>query len=96
MLAAGTGAGQARLSAVTTLCSLLGDAKFLQYLTDKRTHAPLGLASDDRKAVDESSLRWIQTLAVLVLRRAARQAGTPTASAALYEAERHVRHHPRP
>ncbi len=67
-LAAGTGAGQGRLSAVTTLCSLLGDAKFLQYLTDKRTQALLGLASDDRKAVDESSLRWIQTLAVLVLR----------------------------
>jgi exonuclease SbcC len=40
-------AGQGRLNAVTVLRSLLGDAKFLQYLTDKRTHALLGVASDN-------------------------------------------------
>jgi exonuclease SbcC len=40
-------AGQARLSAVTALRSLLGEGKFLQYLTDKRTHALLGVASDN-------------------------------------------------
>ena len=40
-------AGQARLSAVSALRTLLGDAKFLQYLTDKRTHALLGVASEN-------------------------------------------------
>lgn len=38
-------AGHARLSALEALRSLLADAKFLQYLTDRRTHALLGVAS---------------------------------------------------
>lgn len=38
-------AGHARLSALEALHSLLADAKFLQYLTDRRTHALLGVAS---------------------------------------------------
>ena len=39
-------AGRARLSAVEALRGLLGDAKFHQYLTDRRTRALLGVASD--------------------------------------------------
>jgi exonuclease SbcC len=39
-------AGRARLSAVDALRGLLGDAKFHQYLTDRRTHALLGVASE--------------------------------------------------
>ena len=39
-------AGQARLSAVDALRGLLADAKFHQYLTDRRTRALLGVASD--------------------------------------------------
>lgn len=39
------GAGRARLNAVDALRALLGDAKFLQYLTDRRTHALLGVAT---------------------------------------------------
>ena len=38
-------AGRARLSAVDALRGLLGDAKFQQYLTDRRTHALLGVAT---------------------------------------------------
>jgi len=41
-----TRAGHARLSAVDALRGLLADAKFLQYLTDRRTRALLGVASD--------------------------------------------------
>ena len=39
-------AGRARLSAVDALRGLLADAKFHQYLTDRRTRALLGVASD--------------------------------------------------
>jgi DNA repair protein SbcC/Rad50 len=39
-------AGRARLSAVDALRGLLGDARFHQYLTDRRTRALLGVASD--------------------------------------------------
>jgi exonuclease SbcC len=39
-------AGRARLSAVDALRGLLGDAKFHQYLTERRTRALLGVASD--------------------------------------------------
>ena len=39
-------AGRARLSAVEALRGLLGDAKFHQYLTDRRTRALLGVASE--------------------------------------------------
>ena len=39
-------AGKARLSAVDALRALLADGKFLQYLTDRRTLALLGAASD--------------------------------------------------
>ncbi len=39
-------AGHARLSAVDALRGLLGDAKFHQYLTDRRTRALLGVASE--------------------------------------------------
>lgn len=39
-------AGRARLSAVNALHGLLADAKFHQYLTDRRTRALLGVASD--------------------------------------------------
>jgi len=39
-------AGQARFSAVNALHGLLADAKFHQYLTDRRTRALLGVASD--------------------------------------------------
>jgi len=45
-LDAATKAGHARLSAVDTLRGLLADAKFLQYLTDRRTRALLGVATD--------------------------------------------------
>ena len=44
-LDAAISAGRARLSAVDALRGLLGDAKFLQYLTDRRTHALLGVAT---------------------------------------------------
>jgi DNA repair protein SbcC/Rad50 len=40
-----TSAGRARVSAVDALRGLLGDAKFQQYLTDRRTHALLGVAT---------------------------------------------------
>ena len=39
-------AGRARISAVDALRGLLGDAKFHQYLTDRRTRALLGVASE--------------------------------------------------
>jgi DNA repair protein SbcC/Rad50 len=39
-------AGHQKLTAVDALRSLLADAKFLQYLTDRRTHALLGVASE--------------------------------------------------
>jgi len=39
-------AGRARLNAVEALRGLLGDAKFHQYLTDRRTRALLGVASE--------------------------------------------------
>ena len=39
-------AGKARLSAVDALRRLLADGKFLQYLTDRRTLALLGAASE--------------------------------------------------
>ena len=39
-------AGRARLSAVDALRGLLADAKFHQYLTDRRTRALLGVASE--------------------------------------------------
>jgi exonuclease SbcC len=45
-LDAATKAGHARLSAVDALRGLLADAKFLQYLTDRRTRALLGVATD--------------------------------------------------
>jgi DNA repair protein SbcC/Rad50 len=45
-LDAATKAGHARLSAVDTLRGLLADAKFLQYLTERRTRALLGVATD--------------------------------------------------
>jgi exonuclease SbcC len=39
-------AGEARYAATNTLCALLADGKFLRFLTDRRTRALLGLASD--------------------------------------------------
>jgi DNA repair protein SbcC/Rad50 len=44
-LDAAISAGNARLSAVNALRGLLGDAKFPQYLTDRRTRALLGVAT---------------------------------------------------
>jgi exonuclease SbcC len=44
-LDAAISAGKARLSAVDALRGLLGDAKFPQYLTDRRTRALLGVAT---------------------------------------------------
>ncbi|MGH3155819.1 MAG: hypothetical protein ACRDNF_04470 [Streptosporangiaceae bacterium] len=70
-------AGKARLAAVDALRGLLGDGKFLQYLTDRRTHALLGVATGIFRRLSKDEFGFAEDFQIVNIRsKAARSPKT--------------------